>query len=188
MTHPVKAESVHPDGNPDGWEPTTGWRAEATEQGRRVVVSCAWKDLPRVYRGLVEALGNPIGVLYRRRVDRRDPKPEGWPGEDLIGLDVPAERVLSLVDSSPDLLYGDARCEVWLRAPDGFQLVLDQDGVIYTYPDAPRFVAALRDLGLEEGLKQTLAQRDYVKHWYRAEADEQEDNWVQQLNLTPWVG
>ncbi len=182
----VKAQSVQPDGTPDGWEPPTAWRSESTEQGQRLVISVGWERLADVHLALIAALGTPIGVLYRRKVDRRDPKPEGWPGQDLIALDVPGDRLAPAVSQAADLFYGDARCELWLRGPGGTQLVLDQDGVIYAYPDNAEFRAALHAAQIPDGAEQTLAQRDYVKHWFRADADAQEEAFVQGLNLTEW--
>ena len=83
-----------------------------------------------------------------------------------------------------NLIYGDARGEVWLRGDLGEQLVLDQDGLLYAYPDDPSWREALAAAGVPEDDAQTLAERDYVKHWYHAENDALEAELIARLRLT----
>ena len=61
--------------------------------------------------------------------------------------------------------------------------VMDQDGVLYCYPDDPSFRDVLEAAGVHERSVQTLADRDYVKHWFHAECDEHEAGLMQDLGL-----
>lgn len=180
-----KAESTDERGDRDAFEPPRGWRAERSpEAGTRLVVSAPHGELAAIHVGLTEVLGERVDVLYRQRVDRKNPRPNGAPPRDHVALRVPVARAIEAFRAAPHLLYADARAELWLRGALGEQLVLDADGVIFCYPDDPSFRDRLGALRVPEGLPQTLGERDYVKAWYRAEADAEEENLLATLGFS----
>lgn len=180
-----KATSVTVDGAEDGFVPEAGWEAEMTPRGdTRLVVSVPHGDLPAVHAALIAALSPPLGLLYRQEVDRRNPRPQGAPPRDLVALDLPADRVIAALGEAAPLVYGDARCEVWIRGRMGEQVVLDHDGLIYVYPDDPAFRDAVQAAGVPGRDVVTMAERDYVKHWFHAENDALEDALIASLRLT----
>jgi len=187
MTQPLgpKATSVTQEGAPDDFVIEAGYRGEDDGRGTtRIVASVPTERLASVHAQLVRALGTPVGVLYRQKVDRRDPKPNGAPPRDFIALELPADVVLEALSEAAPLVYHDARCEVWLRGRLGDQVVLDADGVLYCYPDDPAFRDALDACGVPVREVPTMADRDYVKHWFHAENDALEDALVARLGLT----
>ena len=179
-----KAESVTAEGEPDGWTPETGYHGELDRRGpTRLVASLAWEALPRVHRALVSALKPPLSVLYRQKVDRKDPRPQTAPPRDFVAVDLPRERVLDALEDHGPLFWSDARAELWVRGSLGEQLVLDQDGVVYCYPDDPSFRDVLEGAGVAETSVRSMADRDYVKHWFRAECDVHETGLIADLGL-----
>ncbi len=186
MTTRAKASSCHRTGELDGWEVCLGFAAEMDTSGStRLCVTAPEDDLPRVHLALLRCLRPPLHVLYRQRIDRRDPKPNGHPGRDFVALELPADRVLEAVERASTLLHRDARCELWVRGAYQEQVVLDQDGTLYCYPDDPVFRDALEEAGVSEvDSLTTLEGRDYVRHWFRAEADPEEDVFLAALGMT----
>lgn len=182
---PPKAQSVTQQGEPDDFVIKPGWLAEATPTGEtRLVVSVPTDALPRVHAALIQAMAQPLGFLYRQEIDRKNPGPQGSPPRDFVGLELEVERVLSALRAASLLVYGDARCEVWIRGALQEQVVLDHDGLLYCYPDDPTFRDALAQAGVPPEDVQTMAERDYVKHWFRAEADPLEERLIAMLRLT----
>jgi hypothetical protein len=180
-----RAESVTVDGEPDGFEPPLAWAPERTPHGdTRLVVSAPPAELPRVHQALIRALKAPLGLLYRQKVDRQNPRPQTAPPVDYLALELPCERVIEAMAACEGVVYGDARAELWVKGDLGEQLVLDQDGLLYLYPDDPSFRDALEQAGVPNSEAQTLAERDYVKHWYHGEHDEQEAELIARLQLT----
>jgi hypothetical protein len=180
-----RAQSVTVEGVHDGFEPPLAWGVERTPQGEtRLVISVPPAQLPQVHQRLLAAMAPPLGVLYRQKVDRQQPRPEGAPAKDLLALELAPGRVLEALQACSDLVYGDARAELWLKGDLGEQLVLDQDGMVFAYPDDPSWREALAAAGVPEDEAQTLNERDYVKHWYHAENDAQEAEFVARLRLT----
>lgn len=181
-----KASSCAATGELDGWVVAAAYTGELAEDGgTRLCVTAPPGSLQAVHAGLIAALQPPLSVLYRQKVDRRDPKPQGHPGRDFVGLELDPRRVLDAFEAASSLLYRDARCEVWVRGGLQEQVVLDTDGAIYVYPDDPSFRDALDAAGLSESDEVvTLERRDYVRHWFLASADAQEDGLIAALKLT----
>lgn len=180
-----KSQSVDAKGEPDGWEPVAGYLRDLGAQGRtQLVVSVPPAFLLRTHLALVEALAPPLGILYRQVVDRTAPRPEGAPPRDWVGLELAPERVVRALARHTQLLHHDARCEVWVRGALGDQVILDRDGVIYCQPDDPAFTDALAGLGIPAELPVSIADRDYVKHWFHAASDAHEEALVRELALT----
>lgn len=180
-----KAVSVQKDGAEDGFVVHPGWWTEMSPEGgeTRLVVSVPAEDLARVHAKLAEALSPPISFLYRQKVNRQEPGPPEAPPRDWVALNLPLDRVVAALAEAAPLVYHDARCEVWLRGHLNEQVVLDHDGVLYCYPDDPAFQDALREAGVPEGHVETVSDRDYVKHWFHAEADACETALVAALRL-----
>ena len=181
-----KATSVTERGEPDGFELQLGWERQVGNAGdTRLLVSVPTAELARVHRALIVALGEPVALLYRRCVDRRDPKPHGTPPEDFLGSELTTDEVLAAMEQASELIYHDARCEVWARGLMGEQVILDQDGVLYAYPDDPSFRDALAAAGVPERHVPVLLDRDYVKHHYHASCDALETELLRALFLLP---
>lgn len=184
MSHGPKAESVTMEGAPDGWTPEAGYHGELDRRGpTRLVISVPHERLQAVHTALVHACKPPLSLLYRQKVDRADPKPQGAPPRDFVAVELKAERLLSALAAHAPLVYSDARAEIWIKGALGEQLVMDQDGVLYCYPDDPGFRDVLEANGVPEASVQSLADRDYVKHWFHAECDSHETGLLQDLGL-----
>ena len=180
-----KATSVTQEGADDGFVVSAGWTAEATPTGEtRIVASVPIVDLPRVHASLVSALAPPLGFLYRQEVDRKAPRPQGAPPRDRVALELAPGRVLAALERCAPLVYCDARCEIWIRGRMGEQVVLDHDGMLFCYPDDPAFRSALELARVPAVDVETMHERDYVKHWFRAEADPLEDELARLLGLS----
>jgi len=180
-----KATSVTAEGDDDGFVVSAGWIAEATPAGdTRIVASVPLDDLQRVHAALIAALAPPLGFLYRQEVDRKNPRPQGSAPRDRVALELTPARVLAALDRCAPLAYSDARCEIWIRGRMGEQVVLDHDGLLFCYPDDPAFRVALEQAGVPDVDVETLHERDYVKHWFRAEADPLEGELTRMLELS----
>ena len=180
----AKAQSVTVEGEPDGWTPEPAYHGELDPRGpTRLVASVPPSHLPEVHQALLRCLQPPLSVLYRQKVNRRDPKPNGAPPRDYVALQLSDEHVLKAVAEHAALVYEDARAELWVRDNLNAQVVLDTEGLLFAYPDDPSFRDALDNAGVPEAASQTLAERDYVKHWYHAEADVHEDGLMANLGL-----
>ena len=186
MTASAKASSCTIEGELDGWEVADAFSGEMDPTGStRLCLTVGEQRLAAVHVALLEQLAEPISVLYRRKIDRLDPKPQGHPGADFVALEQRRDRVIAAVREASLLLHHDARCELWIRGGLKEQVVLDQDGTLYCYPDDPVF----RDVAEAQGLTEaetmvTLEGRDYVRHWFRAEADALEQGFIAALQLT----
>jgi len=186
MSSTFKATSVTEAGEPDGFTPPLLYSPQVGPDGTtRLVVSAPGSDLPRIHRLLVESLEAPLGVLWVQLVDRasgqrQEDDPRRW-----LTLEQQAGAVLSAVDRSPHLLYGDARGQLWIRGALGEQLVLDELGMVYLYPDDPAFRTALESAGVDESSAPTMADRDYVRVEFDAAADPEEQALLQDLSMQP---
>ncbi len=180
-----RASSVTLQGEEDGFVVRPGWSAEATPDGdTRLVASVPHTEVAAVLEALIGKLVPPVSVLYRRKVDRKNPGPASAPAEDFVALSLPPGRVLAALQDAPTLVASDARAELWFRGKMQEQVVLDGDGLLYCYPDDPTFRDALEAAGVPPEDVETLAQRDYVKHWFRAEADAEEERLLARLGFT----
>lgn len=179
-----KARSVTRDGEDDGFVVLPGWSAQMTPDGStRIVTSVPTDALPATHAALIRALQPPLSVLYRQKIDRRAPKPQGAPPRDFVALGLPPEPILEALREAAPLVYSDARCEVWIRGSLHEQLVLDEDGLLFCYPDDPAFRDALATAGVPAEDVETVGDRDYVRHEFRAEADALEDALIARLRL-----
>lgn len=183
---PPKAVSVGKDGTPDGWTPPRSYRAQVAPDGStRLVISVSGAELREVHLRLLAALSPPVSVRYLQLTDRAGagqlPKPKSF-----VAMDVPPQRVAEGLRARPSLVWGDARHQLWLRGRFGEQVVLDELGVLYCYPDDPSFRDALGDLPLGPALG--MDGRDYVKVTFLSEADAEEQALIEDLGLREWTG
>ena len=178
-----KSHFLTEQGEPDGWEIQTGFDAQTAQDGsNRLLVSVPTSRLRTVHSALVDLLGNRVGA-DRQFVDRRNPGPNNAPPTDYVGLDLARDTVVEVLAETENLIYHDARCELWLRGEMGDQIILDRDGLIYCYPDDPAFRDVLASFDLPEGEIEVLLERDYVRHVYHAENDALEDAFKETLGL-----
>lgn len=179
-----KATSVTIEGEDDGWVPPPGWFVEQTPNGdTRLVASLPADRLPQVHAHLLASLAAPLNVLYRQRVDRQNPGPQTAPPRDFVSIDVEPGALTTALASASPLIHEDARCELWVRGRMGEQVVLDADGLLYMYPDDPSFRDALDEADVAHADVQTMADRDYVKHWFDAACDPMEAAFIETLGL-----
>jgi len=186
---PVKAFSVTEDGEADGFENPLLYAQEIGPDGStRILVSCGPDRLQELHEALVEGLQAPLSVLYVQVVDRvtgadQNADPKRW-----LSLEQPKERVLTAMRAASLLLYRDARAQLWVRGALGEQLVLDELGLLYVYPDHPSFRDILEARQVPQIAAPTIADRDYVRVAFCSEADSEEQALLQALNLSPLEG
>ena len=183
----AKAISVNRDGEPDGFDSPLCYQGEVLEGGHtRLVISVPPGHLERVHRGLVEQLQGPFKVLYQQLTDRRVgqlPKPISR-----VGVEISRERLLAALEHYRKLIYHDGRHQFWIRGVDGSQLVLEEIGMLYLYPDDPSFRDALDALSVPAMEAETMAVRDYVQVNFMAECDAEEVGIWQSLSMVEWAG
>lgn len=178
-----KSMSVTEQGEPDGWSPKPGFNREMDPRGQtRLVISVPTSHLLDLHQKLTAALQEPVGMLYRKVVDRQAEK-ELKPSRDYVALEMSADAASGALATYTDLLHHDARCELWLRDSLHAQVVLDADGLLYCYPDDPTFEDVLLANGLAPEVGQTILERDYARHCYHAECDDVEAAFLHDLRL-----
>ena len=186
---PPKASSVHQDGSPDGFTPPLHFRSEVAPEGMtRLTISAPVDRLAAIHRALVAAVGGPVGVMWIRLTDRAagrhlDEKPARF-----LAMEIASDRALEALEAASTLLYHDGRGQLWIRGALGEQIVLDEMGLLYAYPDDPLFRDALEACGVPEGAAPTMADRDYVRVQFQASADGEERALIEGLGLSPWAG
>lgn len=184
----AKAESVDRDGVPDGFQPPSFYRPEVLQGGyTRLTVSLPSDGLEVVHKALVAAMGAPLKLLYVQLTDRdagtQLPKPR-----QLVAIELSAERVADVLTRFRALVYEDGRHQLWIRGPMGEQIVLEEIGMLYAYPDDLLFRDVLEAHGVQEGSGETLAERDYIRVRFDAENDAQEGELIEELHLVEWAG
>ena len=183
---PPKAESVTAQGAPDGFAPPLAWQAQVIPGGyTRLVVSAPGDRMAALHQSLVARLQPPLRVLYRQVTDRATgqlPKARDW-----VGVEISRERLLSALQAHAPLIYYDGRHQLWVKGQGAEQIVLEEIGVLYVYPDDPSFRDALLAEGVPEATVQTLAERDYIKVNFLAAADASEAAFQQSLAMARWA-
>lgn len=176
-----KATSVTTSGEPDGWTPPRGFTASiAPDRRTRLVVHVPPEALRDTHLQLIRALGGPLGVQYVRLTDRRTGRQLPAP-ERFLAMGLDARKVLAALEARPGLIWQDGRHQLWIRGPYGEQLVLDELGLLYCYPDDPIFRDALGDL--PEISTPGMDTRDYVRVNFLASADAEELSLMHELSL-----
>ncbi len=184
--NPPKASSVTADGSPDGWLPPRAWRAQVAPDGStRLVISVPAEELPEMHLRILKSMKAPLSVAYMQLTDRASGVTHPAPLR-FVGLEVPVERVIAALEAAGELVWYDGRHQLWVRGNFGEQVVLDELGMIYCYPDDPHFRDVLDDL--PESKNTGMDGRDYVRVSFRAGADAQEKTLIESLNLVKWGG
>jgi hypothetical protein len=174
MTPPSKATSVTEQGEPDGFCPTAGWSPEVIPGGyTRLVVSLPPEQLETVHRALIDSLSMPRRVLYVQLVDRlRGIQLD--PPVQFVGLDISTEVLNVALEEHRVLCYQDGRHQLWVQGRGEDKVVMEETGVLYVYPDDPSFRDVLEAQGVPEGKVESMADRDFVRVEYLADADAEE--------------
>ena len=185
----AKAISVTEMGIPDGYVPPLGYQGQVLEGGHtRIEVSSGTKELAQIHRRLVESFTFPCKVRYVKLTDRQEgqyQKPKSY-----VAVNVGREIILEALTHLKELIYHDGRHQIWILGLQGEQVVLDELGMVYLYPDDFRFRDVLEDLGITEKVPsdtsfQTMSQRDYVMVNFSQQADEQEATLLQSIGFIP---
>ncbi len=171
------------DGQPDGFEPAAGWSAEVIPGGyTRLVVSLPSDRLAAVHRALVDALSSPRRVLYVQLVDRlRGVQLD--PPRQFVGLEISPETLGQALDDHQALIYHDGRHQLWVQGRGEDKVVMEETGVLYVYPDDPSFRDVLEGAGVPMAEVESMADRDFVRVDYLAEADAMEETLQRTLGL-----
>jgi hypothetical protein len=179
----AKAVSVTVEGQPDDWRSPRGFRVQVAPDGNtRIVAYVPPDELRSVHERLIDALGGAVSVRYLRLTDRTKgqlPKPETY-----VRMDAPAAEVRAALADADALVWRDGRHQLWLRGRFGEQVVLDELGVLYCYPDDPAFREALG--ALPETTAVGMDGRDYVRVQFLPEADAQEATLIARLSMQKW--
>jgi len=187
MGERTKADSVDREGRADGFVPASFYTREVLEGGyTRLVISLAPDRLEEVHRALAARLQAPVKVMYQQLTDRRSgqlPKPISR-----VAVEVSTDRLLDALECYRRLIYQDGRHQLWIQGANRAQLVLEEIGIIYLYPDDPSFHEILDESGVDEGKGESMATRDYIRVNFLSECDAEETGLWQSLGMVEWAG
>ena len=182
-----KAQSVTEAGMPDGFIPPMAYHPQILDGGyTRLEISSPPDRLRIAHQTLVKCINGPFKVRYVQMTSRANgqlPKPKSY-----VGVEISQARLLQALDAYGPLLYHDGRCQIWILGAMNEQLVIDEIGMMYLYPDDPSFQHALSQLGWHNMSHQSMASRDYVRVNFLSEADSLEMSLIQSLGLVEWEG
>jgi len=182
-----KAESVDADGVGDGFVVPLAYKGQVLHGGfTRLLVSAPPDQVAAVHSALVGALTPPLKFLYVRMTDRQ--KGQLQQPEHMVAVELPQTRVLEVLQRYAPLIYHDGRNQIWVRGMCEGQVVLEEIGTLYVYPDDLLYRDCLDAIGVEERVHVSMADRDYVKVNFASEADELERKLIHELGLIPWKG
>jgi hypothetical protein len=152
----------------------------------RLLVSAPAACLRAAHLALVDSLSFPCNFRYLRLTDRLHgqlPKPESY-----AAVQIGKERMMEALETYSALLYWDGRNQIWIQGSQQEQIVLDELGMLYVYPDDFSFREVLTGMGWVEAEHESMADRDYVRVNFLAEADAQEQEMMQSLGMIRWEG
>ena len=182
-----KSQSVTKQGALDGFIPPMAYSPQVIDGGyTRIEISAPSSKLSFIHKKLLEVMQPPFKVRYVRMTDRLKgqlPKPESY-----VAVELSRERLMQICDECETLLYHDARHQLWIRGASEEQLVLDELGMLYIYPDDFLFRDTLSQYGWIEANHESMATRDYVKVFFAPQADEQEQTLMHSLGMIRWEG
>ncbi len=101
-----------------------------------------------------------------------------------MAVELPTELVVAELEARHALVWHDGRHQLWARGHFREQVVLDELGVLYCYPDDPSFRDVLENVPQRKDL--TLDTRDYVQVNFVASADEQERSLWERFGMREW--
>ncbi len=184
---PGKAHSVNEDGTPDGYQPPSAFADRVLPGGMtRLEVSSPPELLSVVHKAMIKKLTPPFKVRYLKLTDRQKgqlEKPESY-----VAVDVSKSRMMQALEDYHDLFYEDARHQLWILSAQDEQIVLDELGMVFVYPDDFLFREELAQMGWSTEKHEGMDTRDYVKVHFRRAADLQEELFFQRFGLTRWEG
>ena len=182
-----KAHSVNEDGTPDGYHPPSAYTDRILPGGMtRLEVSSPADKLSFVHKALIESIQFPCKIRYLKMTDRQ--KGQLSKPESFVAVDVSKARMMQALDSYHDLIYEDARHQLWILGAQEEQIVLDELGMIFVYPDDFLFREVLAQMGWSTEDHEGMDTKDYVKVHFRSIADKQEEHFFQRFGLTRWEG
>jgi len=180
----TKAYSVDEKGIPDGFEIPNLFSPQVAPDGTtRLLVSASRETIEAAHKALIGVLDGPLGVRYVQLIDRPNDRDLRDSPRGFVALDKSVGDVEQAIEKSRLLLYDDARCQLWVKGLMGDQIVLDELGMLYAYPDDPSFRSALTSIGINEGTATTLADRDFVKVEFEATCDRVEEELIVLLQM-----
>lgn len=187
-TRPPKARSVNQQGEADGFEPPSSFRSRILQGGyTRLEVSSPSEKLPIIHKDLVNNISFPCKLRYLKLTDRQSGQQLENP-RSFVGVDISRNRMLQALEDYKELFYFDGRHQLWILGSNDEQIVLDELGMIYIYPDDFLFRDILMKLGWPESKQESMSERDYVQVYFQASADIQEDSLLQSFGLVEWSG
>ena len=182
-----KASSVTPEGEPDGFVAPLQYTPEVSPEGvTRLKVSAGLDRLSEIHQALLRALSNPLGLLYVQLTDRAADQHHGNNPRRWLAMELELETLLEAIGGATALLYCDGRAQIWIRGALGEQVVLDELGLMYVYPDDPAFRDLLEALDVTEGHAPAMDDRDYIRVQLLADADTEEAQLIEGLGLQPF--
>jgi hypothetical protein len=182
----LKAESVDVGGEPDGFAPEACWATEVIPGGyTRIAVSVPSDRLEKTHRAIVGHLDAPLRVLYVQLTDRLAGK-QLDPPRRFVSLDVAPTVLDAALEEYRALVYHDGRHQLWIQGRGEDKVILEETGVMYVYPDDPLFRDVLEVQGITEKKAQTMADRDYVRVNFLAEADALEGQFRQAIGAVSY--
>lgn len=185
MNLPPKAESVTAQGTSDGFSPPLSYEPQVLPGGyTRLLVSAPQERLAELHALLIRGLEPPFRVLYRQLTDRATgqlPKPRDW-----IAAEIRPERLEAALRDAAGLIYNDGRHQLWVRGIGPEQVVLEEIGVLFAYPDDPSWRDALDEAGVPMRKAPNMSERDYIKVNFLSEGDAQERAFMHALGMTRW--
>ena len=187
-TRPPKAQSVTQEGEPDGFQPSASFRSRILQGGfTRLEVSSPSDRLAIVHKELIQHISFPCKLRYLQLTDREAGQQLENP-RSFVAVDISRERMVQALEDYKELFYFDGRHQLWVLGANDEQIILDELGMIYVYPDDFLFRDVLMKLGWPESKQESMAERDYVQVYFSAPADIQEDSLLQSFGLVEWSG
>lgn len=185
---PAKAFSVNEQGEADGFKPPTSFCPRILEGGfTRLEVSSPTDKLAIIHKELVKTISFPCKLRYLKLTDRQSGEQLQNP-KSFVAVDISKARMMQALEDFTELFYFDGRHQLWILGSEGEQIILDELGMIYIYPDDFLFRDTLMKLGWPEVKQDSMSDRDYVQVSFLAMADIQEDSLLQSFGLVEWSG
>ena len=187
MSKRPKAQSVDKQGEADGFSPPMAYQPRVLDGGyTRIDVSVPPEKLSILHKAIISTCQAPFKLRYVRMIDRQRgqlPKQESW-----VVVELSQDRLQQICDHFNTLFYHDGRNQIWIQGASGEQLVLDELGMLYVYPDDFSFRELLNTMGWVEADHESMDTRDYVLVNLCAEADQEERELFQSLGMVRWDG
>ena len=187
MSYLPKAQSVDKKGALDGFVPPMAFKGQVLDGGyTRLELSVPPDRLSAVHKHLADQLSFPCKIRYLKLTDRLKgqlAKPESY-----AAVEISKVRLLQVLSELSPLIHHDGRHQFWIVGLQGEQLILDELGMIYIYPDDLLFRDILTDLGFIETNHENMSARDYVRVNFLAQGDQQEVVLLQSLGFVRWEG